>query len=65
MLVEIKKMNKEETTVVSSLDVADTFVKRHSDVLRDIESLQCSREFTERNFALSSYRDSSGKNNKS
>ncbi len=65
MLVEIKKMNKEETTVVSSLDVADTFVKRHADVLRDIESLQCSREFTERNFALSSYRDSSGKNNKS
>lgn len=64
MLVEIAKINKEEVTVVSSLDVAETFMKRHSDVLRDIDSLQCSKEFTERNFALSSYRDSSGKSNK-
>lgn len=64
MLVEITKINKEEVTVVSSLDVAETFGKRHADVLRDIESLQCSREFTERNFALSSYKDASGKTNK-
>lgn len=27
MLVEIKKMNKEEVTVVTSLDVAETFEK--------------------------------------
>lgn len=64
MLVEIKRINKEEITVVSSLDVAETFGKRHSDVLRDIEHLQCSEDFTQRNFALSCYKDSSGKTNK-
>lgn len=62
--VRVKKVNKEEVTVVTSLDVAETFEKRHSDVLRDIERLQCSEEFTERNFALTSYKDASGKNNK-
>lgn len=64
MLVEVTRINKEEVTVVSSLDIAETFEKRHSDVLRDIEGLQCSKEFTERNFALSSYKDASGKSNK-
>ena len=64
MLVEITKINKEEVTVVTSLDIAETFEKRHSDVLRDIEKLECSEEFTERNFALSSYKDASGKSNK-
>ncbi|MBU9747221.1 Rha family transcriptional regulator [Lachnospiraceae bacterium ASD3451] len=57
-------MNKEEVTVVTSLDVAETFEKRHADVLRDIERMECSEKFTERNFALSSYNDSSGKSNK-
>lgn len=64
MLVEIRTVNKEEVTVVTSLDVAETFEKRHADVLRDIEKLDCSAEFTERNFALSYYKDSSGKSNK-
>lgn len=64
MLVEIKRINKEEVTVVTSLDVSETFEKRHADVLRDIERMECSEEFTERNFALSSYNDSSGKSNK-
>lgn len=64
MLVEIKVINKEEVTVVTSLDVAETFGKRHSDVLRDIDNLECSDRFTERNFALSSYKDLSGKNNR-
>lgn len=64
MLVEIKIVNKEEVTVVTSLDVAETFGKRHSDVLRDIRNMKCSEEFTERNFALSDYKDSSGKSNK-
>ena len=64
MLVEIMRFEKEEMTAVTSLDVAETFEKRHSDVLRDIENLSCSDEFTERNFALSSYKDASGKNNK-
>lgn len=49
--------------VVSSRQVAETFGKRHADVLRSLQSLECSKEFTERNFALSGYRDSSGKSN--
>lgn len=64
MLVKVKRVNKEEITVVTSLDVAETFGKRHADVLRDIDNLSCSKEFTERNFALSSYLDSSGKSNR-
>lgn len=55
MLVEVKRVNKTEMTVVSSLDVAETFEKRHADVLRDIEELGCSKDFRERNFALSKY----------
>lgn len=61
MLVEITKINKEEVTVVTSLDIAETFEKRHADVLRDIEKLECSKEFRERNFALSSYKSSQNK----
>lgn len=64
MLVEVKRVSKTEITVVTSLDIAETFEKRHADVLRDIERLQCSEEFTQRNFALTSYKDVSGKSNK-
>ncbi len=64
MLVEMKKLNKREMIVVNSRDIAETFEKRHADVLRDIENLSCSERFTERNFSLSSYKDSSGKSNK-
>lgn len=41
---------------VTSNDLSTVFNKRHCDVLRDIESLDCSPEFGKRNFALSSYR---------
>ncbi len=37
--------------VTSSRDVADLFVKRHADVLRAVDGLECSPEFTQRNFA--------------
>lgn len=56
--VMIKKVNKEEVTVCTSLDVAETFGKRHGDVLRDIENLEVSEEFNQRNFALIDYSDS-------
>ena len=36
----------------TSLIVAKYFGKRHADVLRAIENLQCSKEFAERNFAF-------------
>lgn len=40
MLVELIKIHEEETTVVTSIDVAETFGKRHDHVLRDIEALK-------------------------
>lgn len=55
MLVEIMKLNKEEKTVVTSLDIAETFEKEHARVLRDIRELKCSNEFRLGNFADSSY----------
>ncbi|MDC4505841.1 Rha family transcriptional regulator [Acinetobacter baumannii] len=45
----------------SSLKVAELFGKQHKDVLRKLESLDCSSEFTERNFTLSEYVDSTGR----
>lgn len=50
--------------VTDSLTVANVFGKRHADVIRNIENLECSVEFTQRNFALSEYKDNSGKRNK-
>lgn len=49
--------------VVSSLDVAMHFGKQHKDVLRVIQGLisDCPADFTERNFALSDYLDSTGR----
>ncbi|WP_313182041.1 Rha family transcriptional regulator [Lacrimispora sp.] len=61
MLVEITKINKEEVTVVSSLDVADTFSKEHKNVLKDIRELGCSEEFGRLNFELSYYINSQNK----
>lgn len=61
MLVEITKINKEEVTVVSSLDVADTFGKDHKNVLKDIRELGCSEEFGRLNFELSYYTNSQNK----
>ena len=57
MLVEIIKFGNEEKTVVTSLDVAETFGKAHKNVLRDIETLGCSGEFNRLNFELISYKD--------
>ena len=39
----------------NSKNVADVFGKQHRHVLRDIEKLDCSREFRESNFGLSEY----------
>ena len=61
MLVEIKRISKIETTVVSSLDVAETFGKRHDNVLKDIRELDCSDEFRLLNFEESTYLNSQNK----
>lgn len=47
-----------------SLQIAETFEKEHYNVIRDIETLDCSPKFTALNFEGSSYKDSSGKRNK-
>jgi Rha family phage regulatory protein len=49
--------------VTTSLKVAEVFEKRHDTVLRNIKNLDCSGEFTARNFAVSEYVDSTGKKN--
>lgn len=55
--VMTKRINKEEVTVVTSIDVAETFGKEHKNVLRDIRELACSEEFNRLNFELTSYKD--------
>ncbi|MDH2091146.1 Rha family transcriptional regulator [Rhizobium pusense] len=52
---------KDGNVVANSRDVADYFEKRHADVLRSIDCLDCSPQFTERNFAFSGYLDSTGR----
>jgi Rha family phage regulatory protein len=47
----------------TSIKVAEHFGKRHDNVLRAIEKLECSPKFTALNFELSKYKDASGKTN--
>lgn len=47
--------------VTTSLKVAEIFGKRHKDVTRKLQALDCSKEFTERNFAPSEYTDPTGR----
>lgn len=46
--------------VATSLTVAKYFGKRHADVLRAINRLDCSIDFNQRNFALVEYLDDKG-----
>lgn len=56
-LITIKK----DKAVTSSLKVAEMFHKNHAHVLRDIEVLDCSSDFRESNFGLSSYKSEQNK----
>ncbi|EEJ8783467.1 peptidase [Salmonella enterica subsp. enterica] len=47
--------------VTSSLAIANYFTKRHDDVLKKIRALECSPEFSARNFAGAEYTDDQGK----
>lgn len=53
--------SKNNRPMCSSLQVAKTFGKEHFHVLRDIEALDCSNEFRQSNFGLSSYRNQQNK----
>lgn len=65
MLVEVQKINKEEVTVVSSLDVAQTFEKDHKHVLEDIRKIESTISTAEFSalFYKSKYKASNGKTN--
>ena len=54
---------RRKEAVTTSLKVAEVFHKRHDDVLKSIHNLDCSDDFTHRNFAVSTYEDASGKSN--
>ena len=54
----VQIINTQITT--TSTDLAKCFGKRHADVIRRIEKLDCSAEFNERNFALVEYEDGKG-----
>lgn len=64
MLVAITGKANEEILTTTSRAVAEVFRKEHYNVLRDIETLQCSKEFAALNFEVSSYKDIGGKSNK-
>lgn len=49
---------KEHRAFCDSLQVAESFGKRHDNVLRDIRNLDCSAEFDLLNFEETSYKDS-------
>lgn len=49
------------TITTTSLQIAEHFGKRHADVIRAIKRLDAPAEFTERNFALSDFTDSTGR----
>ena len=65
MLVEIKMVNKEEVTVVTSLDVAETFGKEHYHVMEDIRTIKEKLSTIEFSglFYESEYKASNGKKN--
>ncbi len=54
-------MDADNTPVTTSLAVAESFGKRHGNVLRDIEALDVTEEFNRLNFESISYTD---KNNR-
>lgn len=47
--------------ITTSLAIAKTFGKNHFDVLKAIKTLDTPKDFTDRNFSLSEYEDSTGR----
>ena len=52
---------KNQSAITTSILVAEKFERNHRDILRAIKKLDCSSDFTERNFTLSEYEDSTGR----
>jgi len=53
-------INQNKATTTSRL-IAEAFDREHKNILRDINNLECSAEFTELNFEPSAYKDGSGR----
>jgi Rha family phage regulatory protein len=59
---KVKVFERDGKQWTTSLNIAEVFGKPHKDVLDKIENLECSQEFSWRNFSPTSYTDkSSGK----
>ena len=54
-------IEKNRKAICTSNLIAEVFEKLHKNVLQSIENLDCSKEFTELNFKLSKYKDSTGR----
>ncbi len=52
---------KDGKAFTNSLDVAEKFEKRHTNVLRAISNIECSQSFNRLNFELISYKDDRGR----
>ncbi|MGK5747009.1 Rha family transcriptional regulator, partial [Proteus mirabilis] len=52
---------KDHKAITTSQNVSSFFNKRHDDVLKKIRNLDCSQEFSARNFAEAEYIDEQGK----
>ena len=63
-IVKVETIGSDSVPSTTSLKIAEVFGKEHKDVIKAIENHIAEGEFTERNFAPSSYKDSSGKSNK-
>lgn len=61
LLIDRAVFSEAGKVFTDSLLLSEIFDKRHSDLLRDIEKLDCSKDFTQRNFALSEYKDVTGR----
>lgn len=48
--------------ITTSINVAEAFGKLHKNVVRKLEMIECTQEFTELNFELSEYKDATGRN---
>lgn len=51
--------------ITTSTKVADAFNKRHGNIVRSLESLECSEKFNRLNFELVEYLDKKGESRKS
>lgn len=61
MNVEIACIGTEECATCSSLDIAETFERKHNNVMHDIRNLNCSAKFRLLNFEQSEYINEQGR----